>query len=537
MTPTPPTPTGRRFIFAAAAVCLIVLAAQLAFVALDRTDQFNGYEHQVFDLLLAVAHDRPTAEFTVGLHRAPLDAGALLGLTAELVRLVGLHTWVLLVLPLLGWAAMLFFGYHTAVRLSGEPRAGWLAAALLALCPFVFGVARRFCPWTLIMGDYLAVIYLVIVLTDRPTLLHALLLGLATALGVFLPHEPTPLMLFLAHVTPPIAWGLLLVAISRNRRWPAKVLYVVVVLAIVGAALVFWEGRIRFYDPHYAGYAPILARNLIGLWGTVVVLAGFAAFPHFRRRPRDLFWFALPVALLVVMSVIPKKSPWYVMDFLPLAPILAAVAIVGWLQNAGRRKTVAVTAAVYGGLLAQYVLMSFLAYFPAGTLRDWCNALTPYQNLAARPVSDDLSGGGPSFRAQTDLFLAHFDELFPARKEIRLGLMTEWMGYHMIPFYLRLSGRRLVLDDVLAHPAEEAGRLDGVVVITSYVPGGWWSRSLADPRGLDDTVVRGYLEAHPWDAARKARAHENARRLLDELRDWRGVDLNAGVAVWRPRGP
>ena len=548
---------GWWFAFCAVLGGGVLLALQLLYLAHDRTDQLNSYEHQDFQLLLTVVHDLPTADFTVHLHHAADEYSAFIAATAAIARLAGFQLWVLLVLPMLGWALMVDVGYRIAQRLSGDRQAARLAAAVIALSPIAFGLARRFTPWTLIMADYLAVVYFAMLLADRPSLVLALLLGSAATLGVFLPHEVTPLMTYLFHVSVPLAWTFVMVTRHPDRRWPRKVLYLGVIAVMLGAALVYWQHKRILFNFSYGGYVsnewnryagssepgmgvfdylPVLGRNLLGPIGFVFCFVGLAAYPFFRQRKRDLFWLIYPLALLVVMSVIPKKNPWYILDFVPLMLIVASVAIAAWLKKAGRAKGALVVALWLGGLLLQFGWMSFLPWVRLGRLEQYRPWLTNSPQMVAREFSDDFTGT-PSYLEQTGGFTARAAALFPGKKEIHLGLLSDMVGYYTVPYYLRTSGTRFVLHDLLAHPAERMLRLDGVLLLTIPKPDAMRSALRPDLAAAEaELIVRDYADGLPGDEERRVRARENGRRLLSYLPQWRRTDLFPGVTVWRPPG-
>lgn len=251
-----------------------------------------------------------------------------------------------------------------------DPRAAWLAAALLALCPLVVWESRQArADMALLAASTLAFWMLAIVLTtpgDRPVRTARLGLWLAVALGVFIKGPITPMVVLLAA-------GLL--ALAGGGRDTIRRLAPLPGLALVLLAIGVWIALVA-QQVGWSTYLAILRNELLGrslapqeghwgppgyhvillsilFWpGSMLTAAGIAravrrGWPALQGRSPRRWWSALRraepgraserlclawiVPSWLVFELVSTKLPHYT---LPLYPAIALITARGVLAIA-----------------------------------------------------------------------------------------------------------------------------------------------------------------------------------------------------------
>ena len=556
MKPSPPAAdlpaeanSRRSKAFAVLAMLLIAgtLAGQVFYFIVDRSDHINGYEHQMLHGLLVAMGNTLMEGFAPARHLNPYADNMLYLITGGLVKLVGYREWVLLMAPMLGWALILWFGFRLAARLGGGKFAGWLAATALALTPFVYGLTRRFDAWPLTIGIFLGVAYYLTVYLEQPSLRGAAIVGAFAAAGAFTPGEGTPLILYIFYLSLPLGWAALRTLLDREQAPRDRVLRAGVMLAVAFIPMLFWLHHVHLLNGYYLGYLSaqggspdragwpwrylvISSWETLGWIGAIFFFSLALVFPLVHRGGPGRFWFAYVVVTYCVMSFIPKKNPWYILEILALLPILAAVAVSALVRKLGRWAGGALVGVFLAGLVFQYAFFLFLPWLTWRGIRDQVQSRTFSVNPAACVI--DLSP--QSYRSRIAIFRERFLNQFPRGKTVHLGLLAGGPGYEMATSYLRFSDHPPLLYDVLTRPLSEVCRLDAVVVIAGRAEMGLSFHQADAAARYVQQYQQSLRRIFLLSPEKEAEMQRNARELIGLLHQARKLRLADGLDVYFP---
>jgi hypothetical protein len=457
-------------------------AGNFAWVAFNANDDFSGYDHDCLSSALYVYDHWRGADDPASMRGHGDPTTWLYLLSAASARLFGLHDFALALAPLLGWALALAFGFLLACDLAGgNSSAGWLAASFLAWSPFLFGPTRRFCPWSLVVGLYLAFLWGARRFQKRPTWANAALVGALAAIGGRAPHDPTTQAMFLFSAAVPLALILVDLLARKAISLGVAAADAAIMAVIAGASLAIGAESPGAWLMNYVGaetgrfsqtrgFLATLPGYLADAWlntlqpAALWLFAGFlGVFWQRSREWRSRLWAAAPLALLLLFTLIPKKNSWYAIEALAFLPVLAGAAFALVLKTASRRMAVASVLIAQAALGGEYYFATFVA-----------SVDTP-PRLArliqgGYPIAPRLTPFAPdSYRAAARRFLDFDARRPPAERIKRLGLATDGgKGVNLMPYYLRSGDPSLRIHLALAPAAPELGQgLDAVLFVPS----------------------------------------------------------------------
>ena len=364
--------------FAAAAI-LAALAGNLLHIAFDQSAIWHGVDQNFYNRFCEFQSYHGPFNFRLAVYESSYQFSLLYFPTGLLAKAFGLQSWLLFVMPMLGFALMLVFAYLIGKRLGGAT-AGWLAAAALSMTPFAFGVARRFDSWPLIMAVYLGLAYAVMRFEDRPNYKRALLIGLFGALSLASAHDNTSFALTALYTAGPLAWAAwLALAAPEQPAWKRLSNTALMFAGVAVWLYFFWlgagirNGYAAYFQREWntavaqvnwvyglGGYVAAFWYDMFGPVVMIPLVAGWLAFPWLSRRRKELVWFAFSLGAFLAFSAIPKKNLWYILDALALAPVFAAVSFTRLLNRLNPRAATVVGVALPALLLGQYVYCLFV---------------------------------------------------------------------------------------------------------------------------------------------------------------------------------
>lgn len=245
-----------------------------------------------------------------------------------------------------------------------SPREGWVAAALMAVCPLAVGQAH-YLSVDPISGTVVPVVGLAALALHRtPTFGRAIGAGIACGLAFGIKYNGLAL-----GILPAVS---LVAILLRDGPKQAVVLALTVFAAFLASASVFclpcllyWDTFMAFME-QYLWYASLGANvtaygisrkpyfflfTLPGALGWLGYLAAWLGFgvALVRRRFEDVLVLVATVALVVPLT----SSQFFLRYLLPTLPLLAVLGArgLGALPEVGRARTVATAATVVGGLV------------------------------------------------------------------------------------------------------------------------------------------------------------------------------------------
>ena len=541
-----------------ALICIVSIvlsfAGSILYLAYDVSEQAYGYDHDSYNNLLFL-YDKATHNTEGHLIKSSGDAYTLFYPSSLLAVLIfGLNRWAAMLVPFIGWALILFFGYKLGKQLGNDDRlAGWLAASTLALTPLVFGLSRKFSPWTLVLGLFLGLSYRLARYQQAPGVRNALLMGAFLVLGIAAPHDMTTQLLFiffaLLFIGVIITHGLLNKTVS-----PAVAVSTVLILAVLFCLSVllpstswtkepmldYYSGEVdhfshsfRFFDT-LPGYFVDIYRSLFRPIGTFLIGMLLLAFVFKKQREGVRLWAFIPLLGIAVLSLFPKKNSWYILECSAILPVLAAVALASWAAKLPNRKSLCLVAVWHLLLFVQYVHCSFFAWQSFATSYDALSIFHERFVPITQPVQTSAS---TSYREMTDDFLKRYEEFFPGTQKVCLGVVVDYHnGFDTVPFYLRTSGKPLALY-LAAYPgAPELGSgLDAVAFFPSRYNPGHTADVLQNTTEFHDIYVNGLtgrlIEHREKDLDVSI---DRTSRLLNSWKISTAIQLDKGVVLFIP---
>ena len=467
----------KRFVVAATmGLLLFLIVMNAVWLYLDRSDQIAGYEHSCLNNALwlhdYVAHDEHREVIRSHGNRFSLFY---LSSVAPLA-VFGINDFGLLFAVWGSLALLLFFVFKIARHLSGNATAGWFAVAFTATSPYFFGLSRRFSPWPLTLALFLAAIYALLLFRESPSLRRALVLGVAVVTGLAVPYEATLQSLFLFFIATYIA--VVFVGLIRSRTVSPKAIagYVAVLLGFLLLSAILPTGQWAAMFTNLSSWAtePATVQSgglfFVGIPAYVVNLALHSFSPisvvffliliGYGLRHVECGFRGLLVATIicfVIMSLIPKKNTWYILEIVAILPILAACGLVAW--SALSRKAILV--AIYAVLALQVALVSFAV--PMEKL--------PFADFALErpvPIAPKVDRvGRSSYRALIESNAAKFANSLPQRERISLGLLVGPIyGLQIAPYFLRKINPDIWINTAPHLPSMKLGEhLDAVLIL------------------------------------------------------------------------
>ncbi|MCC6158792.1 MAG: hypothetical protein IT350_12135, partial [Deltaproteobacteria bacterium] len=478
-------------------------------------------------------------------------------IAASFARFFGPSLASAMAAPMLATLASILLAFALGRRLAGgDPMGGWLAMAAAALTPGIYGFARIFSPWAIAIAAFL-ILALALERYHRKADAISLVL-LAPVVHLVLAVEQYATGRFCALGAGGAVGLLLVIDLTRTRRVAGLRLAGHGALLVVLCASVVWEwfppGRWTRLFGHYADavtpnatatgsfsglfdYVKDLWYNLlhpvgVAIFGTLLAWSILAR----RGKPAARPWAAAPILALAVVSLIPKKMPWYILMPSALMPIVAAAALAVFLRDAPVRRRNLVPLVMVLALAVQYVLALFI---PFHQQRMEAN-VDLYENRV-RPVVLPIDRVGTSaLRPRLDRFFRFLENRENRPDPVRLGLlMSEGDGAGAARFWLR-AATAFPLDvhyAALPNSGDPGEELDAVLFISG--PYGDWDRLRSDREFLLRAYLRETLDnvRFPGESLDEEFVEQAGESLQRRIRHWdtmNKVDLGNGVMVILP---
>ncbi len=543
-----------------ACVCALAVALSLGgsalWLALGRSDHLDGYDHDNLRILTAALDrfDTPSDGAVATAHGQEFKPA--FTVAAACTRLLGPSLASAMAVPMLATLASFLLAFALGRHLAGDDAMGGsLAMAAAALTPGIYGFARIFSPWAMAIATFLLLALALERWHRKADTFSLVLLAPVAHLVMFVEQDATGRLCALGAGG---AVGLMLaIDLIRARRVSGlRLACHGALMAVLGVSIVW-----RWFPPsrwarlfgHYVvavtpnadvtgafggvfDYARDLWSNLLHPAGLAIFGAALAwAILTRRAKPAARPWATAVFLALAIVSLIPKKMPWYILMPSALIPVVAASALAVFLRDAPARRRVALPLVIIGLLAAQYVL----AFFTPFHRRDMAANIDLYDNRV-RPVVlpvDRVAEG--ALRPRLDRFFRFLESRENRPGPVRVGLlMSEGDGIGAARFWLRAAPHPL---DVRHAALPNAGSPDDGLDLVLFVAGpyGDWDRLRSDRDFLLRAYVRATLDnvKFPGEAFDEDDIERTGESLAQRIRRWdtmNKIDLGTGVLVILP---